>query len=284
VGGFIFRDPDTSAVSVFQKDELNDAPLEKRHSSFSANEWTYMFSNFPDGPVPESEWNFESGNKVADYNSELQAYTARTENVRIEDGLLVIEAKKENLYGKQYTSARINTLGTFDFTYGTLEVEAMLPRGVGTWPALWMMPSNNIYNPADYGISETDKFHWAVNGEIDFMEAIGRIPNQIIPSAHNFNQLKGRSLYTPVRVNDAYSEFHRYGIIKTPTAITFTLDGVPYATREKKSDNPLDWPHDQPYYLIINLAIGGNWAGADGIDDESGPWQMKVKSLSYRPL
>jgi beta-glucanase (GH16 family) len=79
-------------------------------------------------------------------------------------------------------------------------------------------------------------------------------------------------------------QFHRFGVIKTPNKITFTLDGKPYTSRTKNSDNPLDWPYNQPYYLIINLAIGGNWAGANGIDVSSAPWQLKIKSLSYTPL
>jgi beta-glucanase (GH16 family) len=81
-----------------------------------------------------------------------------------------------------------------------------------------------------------------------------------------------------------YSGFHRYGIIKTPNKITFTIDGKPYASRSKKSNSPLDWPYNQPYYLILNLAIGGKWAGANGIDNASAPWLMQVKSISYRPL
>lgn len=254
------------------------------HPFSNEDGWVYSFDNVPDGALPEGMWNYEDGTEVANYNNELQAYTARKENVRIENGYLTIEARKEHMYGKNYTSARINTLGKFDFTYGTLEAEVMLPKGIGTWPAIWLMPSKNIYNPDDFAIAKDDKFRWAVNGEIDFVEAIGRIPNQNIPAAHNYNQLHTASVYTPKYIADPYGSFHTYGVIKKPDSITFTLDGVAYATRQKSSDNPLEWPHDQPYYLIINLAIGGDWAGADGIDDSSGPWQMKIKSLRYKPL
>lgn len=250
----------------------------------ASKEWSYIFAHYPDGALPEGDWQFEKGTTVANYNNELQAYTAETSNVRIENGLLVIEARPEEREGKRYTSARINSLGNFSFTYGTLEVDMMLPQGKGTWPAAWLMPRDNIYKPEAFGISSSDKFAWVLNGEIDFMESIGRLPGQNIPAAHSYNELQAAPTYTPAFVQAPYTKFHRYGIIKTPEKITFTLDGKPYAAREKKSDSPLDWPYDQPYYLILNLAIGGNWAGDEGIDDTTAPWQLKVRSISYKPF
>jgi beta-glucanase (GH16 family) len=248
--------------------------------------WTYNFSDFADGALPGTDWNFEEGTKVSNYNGEDQAYTARTGNVRIENGVLVIEAKPESMYGKKYTSARINTLDKFDFDYGTIEAEMMLPAGAGTWPAAWLMPSvDKFYDPRDFGIDPLDKYAWAVNGEIDFAEAIGRTPGVNIPAAHTYNSRKsGAVTYTPGSVPNAYSQYHRYGVTKTPNSITFTIDGVPYASRVRTGDSVLDWPFNQRYYLILNLAIGGSWAGAAGIDDASAPWQLKIKSLSYRPL
>ena len=110
---------------------------EKRQKHDSSQPWTYNFSNLPDGPLNRREWNFQEGNAIADYNREEQTYTSRMQNIRIENGALVIEAKVEELNGKKYSSARIDTHGIFDFQYGTLEVEAILPEGVGTWPAAW---------------------------------------------------------------------------------------------------------------------------------------------------
>jgi len=245
--------------------------------------WNRDFSAMPDGPLTHRDWNFENGNLVASYNNEAQTYTSRLSNVRVENGNLVIEAKPENLNGRHYTSARIDTKGSFDFTYGTLEVDMMLPAGNGTWPAAWLLPARNIYKPADFGIANNDHFAWSLNGEIDFVEAIGRIPGQNIPAAHSYNEIHAAPTYTPVQVSDPYGSYHRYGIIKTPTSITFTLDGVTYASRQKTSDSPLDWPYNQPYYLVINLALGGNWAGADGIDDATAPWLLKIRSVAYTP-
>lgn len=246
--------------------------------------WTYDFSNLPSGRLPATFWKFEEGTHVADYNHEAQAYTARMENVRIRDGVLQIEARKEALHGRQYTSARVNTLGSFSFTYGTIEVDMKLPRGKGTWPAAWLMPRDNIYNPDNYGISQTDPYRWAMNGEIDFAEAIGSIPGENIPAAHSINRLRSGTVYTPAKVSDPYTTYHRYGLIKTSDSLTYTIDGKPYASRVKTSDSPLDWPYNQPYYLILNLAIGGKWAGAQGIDDSSAPWLLQVRSISYKPF
>src|SRR5690606_30362872 len=124
------------------------------------------------------------------YNGEVQSYTSRPKNIRVENGKLIIEAHSEEHDGQPFTSARINTLGIFDFTYGTIEVTAALPYGVGTWPAAWLMPSNPRYDPRELGVPEGDRHEFAVNGEIDFLEAIGRHPGENIPGAHSYNQLK----------------------------------------------------------------------------------------------
>lgn len=262
----------------------HDALEEPKQIKPNDNGWEINFSEYADGELPKENWNFEVGNKVAAYNDELQTYTNRTENVRIEDGVLVLEARPEKKNGRNYTSARINSKDKLNFEYGTLEVEAALPRGTGTWPAVWLMPQDPIYKPENFGITEKDAYYWAVNGEIDFVESIGRLPGQNIPAAHSYNTFKESPQYTPVYIDNPYDNYHRYGIVKTPDTITFTFDGEPYASRQKLNDDPLDWPYNQPYYLIINLAIGGKWAGDSGVDDATAPWLLKVKSITYKPL
>lgn len=247
--------------------------------------WTCDFSNFPAGALSNRDWNFEIGNKVADYNKELQTYTSRPENARVENGVLVIDAHPEDINNRKYSSARINTKDKFDFTYGTLEVDLMLPRGVGTWPAVWLLPAQDQFKPTDYGIKPDDPTRWALNGEIDFVETIGSIPGKNLPAVHSYNELhETRHLLANGTITNPYTEYHRYGIIKAPGKITFTIDGVPFASHQKTSDSPLDWPYDQSYYLIMNLAIGGYWEGVNGVDQSLAPWQMKVRSISYRPL
>ena len=254
--------------------------------------WRYDFADLPDGPLPASDWNILTGTETALIHDEAQAYTDRPKNVRIEDGELVIEAHKERYGDRDFTSGRISTEGKdLTFKYGTLTAVAKIPPGIGTWPAIWMMPEDMRYDAEDFGIAESDPQHWVLNGEIDFLEAIGKIPNENIPAAHSYNSLRsGETTYTPAYIDDAYGKYHRYGIRKTPNKIEFLLDDKVYATRERTSEDPRDWPFNQSYHLILNLAMGGNWPAGDksvyppyGIDDSAGSWQLRVKSLEYEP-
>jgi beta-glucanase (GH16 family) len=259
-------------------------PMLTKQTINTSKPWLYTFNEKDSKQVDTTLFNVENGNETSDYNNELQTYTDRTDNVRVENDALVIEAKKESLNGKDYTSARLNTQGTFAFTYGVLQVEMKLPQGTGTWPAAWLMPDDPKYTTTQYGIGKNTPNAWALNGEIDFMEAVGYIPNQIIPATHSYNALSQGTIYTPGFIDDAYNTYHKYGVIKLKDSISFTIDGKVYATRTRSSTNPLDWPYDQPYYLILNLAIGGSWAGQKGIDASGAPWTMSVKSISYLPL
>jgi beta-glucanase (GH16 family) len=272
------KSPKAHAPSASQPEQ----PSSRAYDGSGA--WSYDFSDLPDGPLPARDWNFVTGTKAASYNQEAEAYTSRPSNVRVQDGNLIIEARKEKMYGKDYTSARVNTKGLFAFTYGTLEVTMKKPKGVGTWPAAWLMPRDKIYHPKKFGIKPSDPYAWALNGEIDFAESIGSIPGQNIPATHSYNSVQRRATYTPGFVANPYTEFHRYGVVKTPDKITFTIDGAPFASRAKTNDSPLEWPFNQPYYLILSLAVGGNWAGDNGIDAASAPWQLAIKSISYKPL
>ena len=255
--------------------------------------WEWDFRHEVDGPLSETEWNFTIGTEVADYNGEAQAYTNNPENIRVENGALIIQARHEATYGREITSARIDTRGKFDFQYGTLEVTAKLPRGVGTWPAGWLLASDPQYNPNDFGIAPNDPSEFAVNGEIDFLEAIGSIDNENIPATHSYKERKaGKVTYTPGKLNDAYGSFNTYGIIKTPGRIEFTINGEVYASREQVNDDPLLWPYEQNYYLILNLAMGGSWAGQEkdtfpphGVDTSmSEEWKYIIQKISYKPL
>lgn len=254
--------------------------------------WEIDFSTMPDGALDPAVWNFVTGNEVPGYNNEEQTYTDRTKNVRIEGGELIIQAHDEFLNGRNYTSARIDTLGAFDFRYGTIEIVAKLPRGAGTWPAAWLMPSDPQYGPVELGVPPGHRFEFAVNGEIDFMEAIGNVDNEVLHSAHSYNQLNKATIYSPVQIDDAYGQFHTYGLIKKPGSLEFTHNGEVITTFTQQSDDPLWWPFEQDYYLILNLAMGGPWAGSnvadfppDGIDRSMADhWSYRIKGISYQPL
>lgn len=246
--------------------------------------WTYDFANVPSGELDRKIWNVENSRTKADYNDEAQTFTNRTDNVRVENGVLVLEAKSESRDGQRYTSGRIDTEGSFAFNYGTLEIEAKIPRGVGTWPAAWMMPSNPRYKAEDFPSANNQEHIWSLNGELDFLESVGYLPGQNIPASHSYNSRGREALLTPGFISNPYDEFHRYGIIKKAESIEFTIDGQVYARRDKTSTDPLEWPFDQPYYLILNLSLGGEWADRYGIDDASGPWRYEIKTIKYTPL
>lgn len=245
--------------------------------------WVYNFSAQPDGVINTKIFNVENGSTKANYNNELETFTDRTDNVRIENGVLVIEAHPESRDNKAYTSGRIDTNGSFSFLYGTLEVEAKLPRGVGTWPAAWLMPSNPRYQASDFSTATDQIRLYSLNGELDFLESVGYLPGQNVPASHSYNSLARTAIYTPGFIANPYDVYHRYGIVKTAKSVQYTIDGKAYAQREMTNDSPLEWPFDQPYYLILNLSLGGPWAGKNGVDDASAPWKYTIKSITYTP-
>lgn len=201
-----------------------------------------------DGSPDSSKWTFEFGNSGWG-NNEVQYYTDRVENARVEDGMLKITARKENYEGAPYTSARMITLGKFDFTYGKVEVRAKLPQGGGTWPAIWMLGSN-IHTEG-----------WPASGEVDIMEHVGNNPNTIIsaihtPSSHGNTQNKATKA-----VPNATTEFHVYGVEWDENKITFSVDGVVHYTYNPSTKNDSTWPFTQDQFLILNIAVGGTLGG-----------------------
>ena len=222
-----------------------------------------------------SKWSFDtSRNKAGWYNGELQYYAAnRPENLRLRDGRLIIELRKdpEKLsklpdWGKQkYSSAKIVTKDKVAFNTGFVEVSAKLPCARGTWPAIWMMPQGTA--------------PWPEGGEIDILEQVGSQPNVAHATLHTalFNHVKhtGRGAETPVPT--ACSAFHRYQLAWTVDAITIGVDDRAYMrVRNDQPGGRGAWPFDTPFYLILNLAMGGGWAGAKGIDDAALPKRMEV--------
>ncbi|MCC5919567.1 MAG: glycoside hydrolase family 16 protein [Cyclobacteriaceae bacterium] len=199
-------------------------------------------------------------------NNELQTYTDNTENLRIEDGKLIIEA--HSVEGKNaFSSAKILTEGKSDWTYGYFEIRAKLPSTKGTWPAIWMLPSKG-----------KDR-KWPLDGEIDIMEHVGYNPNMIYGSIHTdaYNHIKGTEKTDSIFLNDASTNFHVYALNWTEDRLQWFVNGKMYNEIIKKdTDGPSEWPFDQPYHLIINLAVGGNWGGKKGIDETSWPDQLVI--------
>ena len=215
--------------------------------------------------LPDStKWNYDVGGHGFG-NEESQFYTKnRLENARVEKGNLIIEAKKENWEESKYTSARLLTKGKFSFEYGTVKVRAKLPKGRGTWPAIWMM-------------SEKMKT-WPDDGELDIMEHVGYNQGFIHASAHtkNYNHKINTQKTDTIFVKDASEKFHVYKANWTPEKIEVYVDDKKFFTYENKEKTYGAWPFDQPYFLILNVAVGGFWGGLKGIDDTVFPQKFEI--------
>ncbi|HYE07745.1 MAG TPA: glycoside hydrolase family 16 protein [Planctomycetota bacterium] len=218
----------------------------------------------PGRPDP-AKWTYEEG---LVRNGEAQFYTRdRAENARVSDGCLVITARKEAFSGAAYTSASLTTQGLADFTYGRIAVRARLPKGRGTWPAIWTLASD---------ITQTG---WPLCGEIDIMEHVGFDPLRVHTTVHTaaYNHTKGTQRGHGVEVADLSQEFHVYGCTWDEDAVRFDLDGVEtFVFPNDGAGDRATWPFDRPHYLILNLAIGGGWGGQQGIDDAIFPAEMRV--------
>lgn len=204
------------------------------------------------GSINGNIWTAEIGNGNNGWgNGESQFYTADPENVRVEDGLLKITAKRENLAGYNFTSSRIISKDKYEFKYGRVDIRAKLPTGVGTWPALWMLGAN---------YSEVG---WPECGEIDIMEHWGHDPTVIAgsihtPMSHGDTWTDGHTI-----VNDYDQEFHIYSIDWNQNRIQFFVDDVLYYTYNPSPKNDENWPFDQDAFFIINVAMGGHWFDID---------------------
>lgn len=240
--------------------------------SASNPEYQLVWSDeFDYNGLPDStKWNYEVGGDGWG-NNEKQFYTDKNlENSNVKDGILHLVALKKEYENSNYTSARLTTYQRFSLQYGKIEVMAKLPEGKGTWPAIWMLPE-----------SLRQKIEaWPLCGEIDIMEHVGKEPNVIHTSLHTelYNFWKN-SQYTHFEtLPDVFNTFHLYAIEWTTYSIKFYIDNKLFYEAIKgqngKDDTNEGWPFDKPYFLILNLAIGGNWGGE--IDNSIFPVEMQV--------
>jgi len=221
---------------------------------------------FDGSSVNLDNWNFVLWD-AGRVNNEWQKYVEDTANYKLEDGKLYISATKigENEKGG-YVSTRFNSKGKKEFKYGRIEFRAKMPGGRGVWPALWMLGSNH------------DEVHWPKCGEIDVMEYVGFMPDTTHNNVHTQYQHGVTDFHGTVPLETAEEEFHNYGITWTKDSIKFYVDSPDnvtntYAPEVKTPDN---WPFDQPFYLIMNLAIGGDWGGKKGVDETIFPQTMVI--------
>lgn len=252
----------------------------------NANEWKLVWSDEFDGKeIDRTKWDFDLGNGFFNYdanvwisgwgNNELQYYTREPENAFVKDGMLHIRAVKESYNGCGYTSARLKSRKRdggplFNKKYGKFEFRAKLPTGKGVWPALWMLPQDEKYGT------------WPSSGEIDVMEAKGQEPTKVLGTLHfgsrwPANTHAGKDYVLPG--GSTIADFHIYALEWEPGEIRWSVDGQVYSTQSfwwssaktdgskgvnpsKEADlNPWPAPFDQSFYLVMNVAVGGQFLG-----------------------
>jgi beta-glucanase (GH16 family) len=218
--------------------------------------WTLVWSDEfdqPTGSSPNSvKWAYDTG-AGGWGNQERQNYTSRTNNARIENGMLVIEAKQENYGGANYTSARLKTQGKAAWTYGRFEARIKIPRGQGIWPAFWMLGTN------------ITSVNWPNCGEIDILENIGREPTIVHGTVHGPGYSGGNGIGGDYSLpgNPAFADnFHVYAVEWSTNQIKWFVNGVQFFTLTPASlPNGAPWVFTAPQFLILNVAVGGNWPG-----------------------
>ncbi len=207
----------------------------------------------PDGSAPDpGKWGYDTGGGGWG-NNELEYYRTRTNNARIEDGKLVIEARKEDFGNRHYTSARLLTAGRFSQTYGRFEARIKIPRGQGIWPAFWLLGTN------------ISSVNWPACGEIDIMENIGKEPDTVHGTVHGPGYSGANGIGGPVGLTNGAAvsdDFHVFAVVCEPERVSWFMDDRQYFS-VTPSDLPAGgrWVFNEPKFIILNLAVGGNWPG-----------------------
>lgn len=224
----------------------------------------FDYTGLPDA----SKWSFDTAGNASGWgNNEAQFYTKeRLQNAEVKNGCLILTAVKEDFEGKKYTSARMVTKGKGDWLYGRVEVRAKLPEGRGMWPAIWMLPTDWAYGG------------WPASGEIDIMENVGYDPYRIVASAHtqSYNHVQKTQKNNQLDVPDCYTNFHVYALEWEASEYRVYVDEQLYFTFKNEGAGYKVWPFDKRFHLLLNVAVGGNWGGAKGIDDAIFPRSMVV--------
>ncbi|MFC2138342.1 carbohydrate-binding protein [Bacteroidota bacterium] len=230
--------------------------------STKAIDWEIIWSDEFDGnEVDEDKWTFSVGPNNA--NNEEQYYTDGA-NSYVSDGILTLEAKIEDMGGMQYTSAKLTSRSKGDWVYGRIEVSAKMPDAGGTWPAIWMMPTNSVYGG------------WPNSGEIDILEHVGNNLGWAFGTVHTgaYNHSIGTQVGGGMTISDIHQNFHSYIIEWYPDRIDFYFDDIHYFTFENEYLTSAEWPYDQTFYLILNIAVGGDLGGVVHHEDT---WPSKME-------
>lgn len=233
-------------------------------AQFTTLVWSdeFNYNGLPDS----TKWGYDVG---ADGwgNNEKQAYYAkRLQNASVKNGVLSITAIKESFEGANYTSARLTTKNKGDWKYGRLEVRAKMPKGRGVWPAIWMLPTDWKYGD------------WPTSGEIDIMEFVGYLPDSVFGTVHTgaYNHRIGTHKGKNTFRNDLSDAFHVYTMEWNENEIKLFIDQELYFIFKNEKKSYQEWPFDQRFHLLMNVAVGGDWGGKMGIDESIFPQPLQV--------
>ena len=241
-------------------------PVIAENGSNTTQDWILVWNDECNGtngsPVDSTKWGFDTGDGsdrgIPGWgNNELEYYTDRLVNSYQEDGCLVIKAQQENYEGKSYTSARLITKNKADWKYGRFEIKAKLPYGKGIWPAIWALPTDNVYGA------------WPDSGEIDVMEEVGQVPSKVYGTAHWGNPYQKSGSNYSLSEGSFSDDFHIFSLEWDPGQIRWYVDGKQYHSVDMSK------PFDKKFYLLLNIAVGGNWPGSPD-DTTTFPQVMKV--------
>lgn len=245
---------------------MPEPPQPTEYTFESTPSWSDEFDY--EGLPDESKWSYDVGSENNGWgNNELQYYTEkRLENAQVGNGVLTITAIKEDYEGLNFTSARLVSRGKADFLYGRFEVRAKVPAGIGTWPAVWMLPTDWAYGG------------WPASGEIDILEHVGHDQDVVHISVHTeaYNHAIGTQKTATRKIEHATTDFHRYRVDWTPAYIRGYVDDMPIFNFPNEGGGFQVWPFDKKFHWLINIAVGGNWGGQQGVDDGAFPARMEV--------
>jgi len=228
----------------------------------------FDYTGLPD----TTKWAYNVGNGCPDLcgwgNNELQYYTKDSlKNARVEDGKLIIEVHKEQIGNNKFSSAKLVTKGKQDWKYGRFEIRAKVPVNKGAWSAIWMLPTDSPYGG------------WPDGGEIDIMEHVGYDPDTVEASGHtkSYYFTIGTQKHKRLAVPDCDERFHTYALEWEEDEFRIFMDNHLYFTFANEGTGYKEWPFDQQFYLILNLAYGGNWGGAHGLDLDGLPQRLEIE-------
>ena len=258
---------DPSTINVVPEDQIKAKGYEYDYDALTYElVWSDEFDY--EGRPDDTKWDYDTGASGWG-NNELQYYT-RGDNAEVHDGILTITARKEQKEGAEYTSTRLVSRGKGDWLYGKFEIRAKLPKGKGTWPAIWMLPTDWKYGG------------WPTSGEIDIMEHVGYDQDTIHYSIHteSYYHKIGTQKTATKHYDKVSDEFHVYSIEWLPDKILFFTDGEKTFTYEplkyKSTPTYKEWPFDKRFHLLLNIAVGGDWGAAQGFDESIWPQTMEI--------